>query len=94
MNGARSDITGVAKLAREWGALVMLDDYQDCGTRPIDVKAHLTENQYAVTAFTIHNVFGGVKRSDISFRSSKLAKSSPLIPKQHAGRIRQILLVA
>lgn len=39
MNGARSDVTGVAKVARERGALVMLDDYQDCGTRPIDVKA-------------------------------------------------------
>jgi hypothetical protein len=25
--------------AKEHGALVMLDDYQDCGTRPIDVKA-------------------------------------------------------
>jgi selenocysteine lyase/cysteine desulfurase len=39
MNGARSDVTAVAKLARERGALVMLDDYQDCGTRPINVKA-------------------------------------------------------
>jgi selenocysteine lyase/cysteine desulfurase len=39
MNGARSDVQAVATLARERGALVMLDDYQDCGTRPIDVKA-------------------------------------------------------
>ena len=39
MNGARSDVPGVAKLARERGALLMLDDYQDCGTRPVDVKA-------------------------------------------------------
>ena len=39
MNGARSDVPEVVKLARERGALVMLDDYQDCGTRPVDVKA-------------------------------------------------------
>jgi selenocysteine lyase/cysteine desulfurase len=38
MNGARSEVPAVAKLARERGALVMLDDYQDCGTRPVDVK--------------------------------------------------------
>jgi selenocysteine lyase/cysteine desulfurase len=39
MNGARSDVAAVTKLAHDRGALVMLDDYQDCGTRPIDVKA-------------------------------------------------------
>lgn len=39
MNGARSDVSAVTKLAQDRGALVMLDDYQDCGTRPVDVKA-------------------------------------------------------
>jgi selenocysteine lyase/cysteine desulfurase len=39
MNGFRSDPGAVAKIAHERGALVMLDDYQDCGTRPVDVKA-------------------------------------------------------
>ena len=39
MNGARSDVGAITKLAHERGALIMLDDYQDCGTRPIDVKA-------------------------------------------------------
>ena len=37
-NGFRSDAMTIAKLAHEKGALVMLDDYQDCGTRPVDVK--------------------------------------------------------
>lgn len=37
-NGFRSDVAGVVALAREHGALVMLDDFQDCGTRPVDVK--------------------------------------------------------
>ena len=38
MNGFRSDAEAVTKLAHEKGALVMLDDYQDCGTRPVDIK--------------------------------------------------------
>ena len=39
MNGFRSEVAPIVKQAHERGALVMLDDYQDCGTRPIDVKA-------------------------------------------------------
>jgi selenocysteine lyase/cysteine desulfurase len=38
-NGFRSDVDAVTRIAHEAGALVMLDDYQDCGTRPMDVKA-------------------------------------------------------
>ncbi len=38
-NGFRSHIGEIEKMAHSAGALVMLDDYQDCGTRPIDVKA-------------------------------------------------------
>jgi len=38
-NGFRSDVNAVRQIARRAGALVMLDDYQDSGTRPIDVKA-------------------------------------------------------
>lgn len=39
LNGFRSDVKSVVSLAHSRGAMVMLDDYQDCGTRPIDVKA-------------------------------------------------------
>ena len=39
MNGFRSQVADIAKLAHDRGALVLLDDYQDSGTRPIDVKA-------------------------------------------------------
>jgi selenocysteine lyase/cysteine desulfurase len=39
MNGFRSNVEAIAKHAHERGSLVMLDGYQDCGTRPIDVKA-------------------------------------------------------
>lgn len=39
MNGFRSDVSAITRLAHERGAFVFLDGYQDCGTRPIDVKA-------------------------------------------------------
>ena len=39
LNGFRSDVPAITKLAHDKGALVFLDGYQDCGTRPIDVKA-------------------------------------------------------
>ncbi len=38
-NGFRTDVNTVTQMAHCAGALVMLDDYQDCGTRPVDVKA-------------------------------------------------------
>ena len=38
MNGFRSPVADIVKIAHERGAMVLLDDYQDCGTRPINVK--------------------------------------------------------
>lgn len=38
-NGFRSDVSAITKIAHHSGAFVMLDDFQDCGTRPVDVKA-------------------------------------------------------
>ncbi|HZW96054.1 MAG TPA: aminotransferase class V-fold PLP-dependent enzyme [Candidatus Eremiobacteraceae bacterium] len=38
-NGFRSEVKAITQIAHHAGALVMLDDYQDCGTRPVDVKA-------------------------------------------------------
>jgi len=38
-NGFRSEVSAITQIAHRSGALVMLDDYQDCGTRPVDVKA-------------------------------------------------------
>ena len=38
-NGFRSEVSAVTQIAHHSGALVMLDDNQDCGTRPVDVKA-------------------------------------------------------
>jgi selenocysteine lyase/cysteine desulfurase len=39
VNGFRSDVAAIARIAHANGALVFLDGYQDCGTRPMDVKA-------------------------------------------------------
>jgi selenocysteine lyase/cysteine desulfurase len=38
-NGFRMPVAEIVRMAHEHGALALLDDYQDCGTRPIDVKA-------------------------------------------------------
>lgn len=38
-NGFRTEVGAIEKMAHDTGAMVMLDDYQDCGTRPVDVKA-------------------------------------------------------
>jgi selenocysteine lyase/cysteine desulfurase len=38
-NGFRTQVSTITRIAHDVGALVMLDDYQDCGTRPVDVKA-------------------------------------------------------
>jgi selenocysteine lyase/cysteine desulfurase len=38
-NGYRSEVNAITQIAHRAGSLVMLDDYQDCGTRPVDVKA-------------------------------------------------------
>jgi selenocysteine lyase/cysteine desulfurase len=39
LNGFRTDVAAITKIAHQRGALVFVDGYQDCGTRPIDVKA-------------------------------------------------------
>lgn len=39
LNGFRSDVATVTRLAHAHGALVFLDGYQDAGTRTVDVKA-------------------------------------------------------
>lgn len=38
-NGFRSEVDAITQIAHGGGAFVMLDDYQDCGTRPVNVKA-------------------------------------------------------
>ena len=37
-NGFRAPVADIVQIAHDRGALVLLDDYQDCGTRPVNVK--------------------------------------------------------
>jgi selenocysteine lyase/cysteine desulfurase len=39
INGFRADVAAITALAHDKGAYVFLDGFQDCGTRPIDLKA-------------------------------------------------------
>jgi len=39
VNGFRPDVAAIGKITHAQGALLFLDGYQDCGTRPVDVKA-------------------------------------------------------
>ncbi len=39
INGFRADVAAITALAHDQGAYVFLDGFQDCGTRPIDLKA-------------------------------------------------------
>src|SRR5207237_10592502 len=36
-NGFRSSVRAICRIAHATGALVLVDDYQDCGTRPVTV---------------------------------------------------------
>ncbi len=38
-NGFRLDASGLAQVAHENGAYILLDDYQNCGARPVDVHS-------------------------------------------------------
>ena len=38
INGFRPDAARITRIAHDRGALAFLDGYQDCGTRPLDVK--------------------------------------------------------
>jgi selenocysteine lyase/cysteine desulfurase len=38
LNGFRSDVKAITRLAHARGALVFLDGFQDCGTRPVNVR--------------------------------------------------------
>ncbi len=73
-NGFRSDIAAITRIAHAKGALVFVDDYQDCGTRPVDVRA-LDVDFY---------VFGTLKYllacSGVAFLYVRKSLASSLVP--------------
>jgi selenocysteine lyase/cysteine desulfurase len=83
LNGFRSDVGAVTRLAHDKGALVFLDGYQDCGTRPIDVKA--ADVDFYVTG-TLKYLLGPPGLAFLYVRRSLIESLSPTITSWMAQR--------
>src|SRR6266852_7693945 len=76
MNGFRSPVNEVAQLAHANGALVMLDDYQDCGTRPVSMRA--TDVDFYVTG-TLKYLLGPPGLAFLYVRRELIEKLTPTV---------------
>ena len=75
-NGFRSDISRIAAAAHAQGAYVLLDDYQDCGTRPRNVK-DLGVDFY--TAGTLKYLLGASGLAFLYVRKPLISQLQPTI---------------
>ena len=75
-NGSRTDVSTITQMAHSAGALVMLDDYQDCGTRPVDVKAM---NLDFFVAGTLKYLLGPPGLAFLYVRKELISSLSPTI---------------
>lgn len=76
INGMRPDVGAITKLAHDRGALLFLDDFQDAGTRPVDVKA--TDVDFYVTG-TLKYLLGPPGVAFLYVRRSLIEKLSPTV---------------
>jgi selenocysteine lyase/cysteine desulfurase len=83
VNGSRADVLEIARLAHDRGALVFLDGYQDCGTRPVDVKA--MDVDFYVTG-TLKYLLGPPGLAFLYVRESLIEQLSPSITSWMAQR--------
>lgn len=83
INGMRSDVRGVTKLAHDRGALLFLDDFQDAGTRPIDVKA--TDVDFYVTG-TLKYLLGPPGVAFLYVRKALIERLAPTVTSWMAQR--------
>jgi selenocysteine lyase/cysteine desulfurase len=83
LNGFRSDVQSVTRMAHAQGAMVFLDGYQDCGTRPIDVKA--LDVDFYVTG-TLKYLLGPPGLAFLYVRRSLIEKLHPTITSWMAQR--------
>lgn len=83
LNGFRSDVAAVTRLAHAQGALVFLDGYQDCGTRPIDVKA--LDVDFYVTG-TLKYLLGPPGLAFLYVKRSRLGTLKPTLTSWMAQR--------
>jgi selenocysteine lyase/cysteine desulfurase len=75
-NGFRSELEGIVAAAHARGAYVLLDDYQDCGTRPRDVKA-LDLDFY--TAGNLKYLLGAAGLAFLYVRKSLIPSLNPAV---------------
>jgi selenocysteine lyase/cysteine desulfurase len=75
-NGFRSEVEAITKIAHSAGALVMLDDYQDCGTRPVDVKT--SELDFFVTG-TLKYLLGPPGLAFLYVRKELISSLTPTV---------------
>ena len=75
-NGFRSELEGIVAAAHARGAYVLLDDYQDCGTRPRDVKA-LDLDFY--TAGNLKYLLGAAGLAFLYVRKSLITSLNPAV---------------
>jgi selenocysteine lyase/cysteine desulfurase len=83
VNGFRSDVAAVTRIAHAHGALVFLDGYQDCGTRPLDVKA--LDVDFFVTG-TLKYLLGPPGLAFLYVRRSLIESLTPTITSWMAQR--------
>lgn len=83
LNGFRSDVAAVTRLAHDNGAFVFLDGYQDSGTRPIDVKA--SDVDFYVTG-TLKYLLGPPGLAFLYVRRSLIESLTPTLTSWMAQR--------
>jgi selenocysteine lyase/cysteine desulfurase len=76
VNGSRSDIEAIVSAAHQSGAYVLLDDYQDCGTRPRNVR-DLDVDFYA--AGNLKYLLGAAGLAFLYVKRSLIASLSPCV---------------
>lgn len=76
MNGFRSELPEIVAAAHDQGAYVLLDDYQDCGTRPRNVK-ELDVDFY--TAGTLKYLLGASGLAFLYVRKELIASLLPSV---------------
>jgi selenocysteine lyase/cysteine desulfurase len=83
VNGFRSDVAAITRIAHARGALVFLDGFQDCGTRPMDVKA--LDVDFFVTG-TLKYLLGPPGLAFLYVRRSLIESLTPTITSWFAQR--------
>lgn len=83
VNGFRSDVPAITRLAHDNGAMVFLDGYQDCGTRPLDVKA--LDVDFFVTG-TLKYLLGPPGLAFLYVREDHIEKLTPSLTSWFAQR--------